>query len=371
MDTKTFDRVQLKAGDRGEFSAVISTFDVIDKDGDVTFPTAFTDGADLVVSSYGHGSWTGALPVGKGRIRVAGDEAVVDGQFFMNTQGGRDTFEAVKQLGGLGQWSYGFDVLDAEPGEKDGQQVRFLKRLDVHEASPVLVGAGVNTRTLATKNAKQEKTMDVVEYKAAIRPHTTAVVNRRWEGDAVVAAIPDDASVSDLRSIFAWWDGDPESKSNYKFPHHHGVDGSANVQALTARIAALNGARGGADIPESDRRAVWNHLAGHLRDADREPPELRSLDSSERKLHLHEEGIEAAAAVSDYIESAVRVAALRAEKGKTLSQINMEALEWVGEDLRRALKEHTNLMRRLRDTPREAVAEELVRFLATQRRSVA
>jgi len=30
------------------------------------------------------------------------------------------------------------------------------------------------------------------------------------------------------------------------------------------------------DIPDSDRRGVYNHLASHYRDFDREPPEFRS-----------------------------------------------------------------------------------------------
>jgi len=42
-------------------------------------------------------------------------------------------------------------VLDADRGTFDGQHVRFLKRLDVHEACPVMLGAGVDTMTEAIK----------------------------------------------------------------------------------------------------------------------------------------------------------------------------------------------------------------------------
>jgi hypothetical protein len=50
------------------------------------------------------------------------------------------------------EWSYGYDVLDGEPGTKDGESVRLLKSLKVHEVSPVILGAGVGTQTLATKS---------------------------------------------------------------------------------------------------------------------------------------------------------------------------------------------------------------------------
>ena len=367
MDTKRLSQVEIKDAGRGEVRAVFSTLNVKDSDGDVTESNAFDGNGEVPISAYGHASWQGALPVGKGTMREVGDEAVFDGQFFMDTTPGKDTFLTVKALAdaGLGEWSYGYDVLEWSKGEFNGDDVRFLKKLKVHEVSPVLVGAGVNTRTLSAKSASVGGGRDA-EFKAAIRPHKSSVTNRVWDGSAVVAAVPDAASVSELRSVYAWVDSsaDPESKSSYRFPHHHGIDGPANIRALVAGIAALNGARGGVAIPKGDRDAVYKHLAAHLRDADREPPELRSLDGG--PLALHEEAIGVLAGISEYLESAKRVAALRAQKGKSLSQINAEALEWVGEELDRLAIEHKALMRRLEDTPREATAEELVRFLATQ-----
>jgi hypothetical protein len=150
-----------------------------------------------------------------------------------------------------------------------------------------------------------------------------------------VSALPEDARPSDLRSVYAWVDpdGDPEAKSSYKFPHHHGVSGPANIRACLAGIAALNGGRGGADIPEADRKAVYNHLAAHLRDADREPPELRAAQGGAVKFN--DELIEGLAGVSALVDSATRVVALRAEKGKTLSRVNTEVLEWIADDLKR------------------------------------
>lgn len=357
MNTKSLN-LKLDDADKGEVSAVFATFNVIDKDGDVTIPGAFKEGAEVLISAYGHKSWEGALPVGKGVIHTNSREAIFKGKFFMDTQAGRDTFQVVKELGAKQEWSYGFDVVDSEMGEKDGQRARFLKTMDVHEVSPVMIGAGVNTRTLSVKSRK-----DSAVHKA-IRGHKAATTNRPWDESAMIDGIPADASVSDLRSVFAWVDGDPEAKSSYKFPHHHGVDGPANIRALLGGIAVLNGARGGVDLPEEERKAVYDHLAGHLRDADREPPELRPLAGGSQ-LSLNEEAFDVIGRIGAYLDSAKRVDALRAQKGKHLSQVNLEALEWVGEELDRLVSEHKAMTRRLHDTPREAVAEEYVRFLKT------
>ena len=46
---KTLSSVTVKAADKGEVSAVFSTFNVIDKDGDLTLPGAIKDGTEVVV----------------------------------------------------------------------------------------------------------------------------------------------------------------------------------------------------------------------------------------------------------------------------------------------------------------------------------
>ena len=151
MDIKSL-RVEVKDEAKGLVSAVFSTFDTVDSDRDVTKTGAFADGSEVIISAYGHESWKGRLPVGKGVIRASKSDALLDGQFFMETTAGRETFEVVKQLGPLGQWSYGYDAVKYSFGEHEGKRVRFLEELKVHEVSPVLVGAGVNTRTLSAKS---------------------------------------------------------------------------------------------------------------------------------------------------------------------------------------------------------------------------
>lgn len=141
--------------EKGEVEAVFSTFNVIDHDGDVTLPGAFEDGAKVGISAYGHNSWLGGLPVGRGVIRVEKERAVLEGQFFLSTETGKEHFETVKQMGELQEWSYGYDVLDTGNVEDLPEELqhayRVLVKLRVYEVSPVLVGAGIDTETLSIK----------------------------------------------------------------------------------------------------------------------------------------------------------------------------------------------------------------------------
>lgn len=125
----------------------------------------------------------------------------------------------------------------------------------------------------------------MIEFRKAIGVHHTDTVDRPWDGPANEARLKLDQDESYYRKAYAWQDpdGDPRTKAAYKFIHHEvdsdGNIGPANVRACIAGIAVLNGARGGADIPDTDRPGVYRHLAAHLRDADMEPPELKSARS--------------------------------------------------------------------------------------------
>jgi hypothetical protein len=178
MATKTFTRVEIKDEDKGEVTAVFATLGVIDSDGDVTVKGAFDNGAKVRISAYGHSSWNGTLPVGKGSIREVGDEAILDGRFFLDTPAGADTFKVVKELGadGLQEWSYGYDPVEYSFGEFEEQQVRFLNKLKVHEVSPVLLGAGIGTRLLTAKSG-----MKFGEHVEAVMADVDALTTRAAE----------------------------------------------------------------------------------------------------------------------------------------------------------------------------------------------
>lgn len=380
MDQKTI-RLEVKDADRGQVRAVVSTYNVIDKDGDVTLPGAFEEGATVPISAYGHKSWEGALPVGLATLKSGARAAVAEGQFFMDTTHGRDTFTTVKELAaqGLGEWSYGYDPVKYSFGEHEGQQVRFLEQVKVHEVSPVLLGAGVDTRTLSAKGGTigavgagttpSNSNVSVAvstgdpapapSYKHAIRPHGAALTDQRWDPAAMVAGLKGGANVEVLRCVFAYCKGDPTEPASYSYPHHHGPDGPANVRALVMGIAELN-SKGAAEMPEEDRVAVYEHLAGHLRDADLEPPALRAPGSAPKQI---DRVASLLAECSSVLAEVREVGSSRAGRGKSpLSTLTLKVLGWHRDDLA-ALDAAIGEMLA---TPQEEITREFARYLRAQ-----
>lgn len=154
-------RFKAETGDEGRVTAVVSTFNVVDTDGDVVRPTAFTDGQEVPMV-WAH-DW--ASPIGKGVIRVQPDRAIFEGEFFMDTQKGQEAFRTVKAMGALQEYSWGFRITDAELGEPpegmrgspwNGGKVQYINQAEVFEVSPVLVGANRQTGTLEIKGIEAE-----------------------------------------------------------------------------------------------------------------------------------------------------------------------------------------------------------------------
>ena len=148
----------------GQFEAVFATLNIVDAHGDVTIPGAFGE-QDVVISQYNHGSWNdgvAALPIGVGKIFERGEEAIVHGEFNLGTQAGAETYKAIRWLHEKGrkqQWSYALPEVESETSDFQGQRVRLLKKIRVPEVSPVLEGAGINTRLLAIKSKDESMTL--------------------------------------------------------------------------------------------------------------------------------------------------------------------------------------------------------------------
>jgi 2'-5' RNA ligase len=116
----------------------------------------------------------------------------------------------------------------------------------------------------------------------AVAVHHTGTTDDPWDGAAEQSKLASPMPVDRARAMYAWFDDSAVSDgeiaaANCSLPHHmvsdNGAPGVANINALAAAMAALNGARGGTSIPAADRQGVYDHLAVHYRDADIEPPD--------------------------------------------------------------------------------------------------
>lgn len=176
---KLFTPHEFKLSESGEVMVAFSRFNVIDSDKDVTFAGSMPAGKSVPISAYGHTSWDGALPTGKGAIREQGDFGILDGGFFMETDQGRNTYHTVKAMADLQEWSYGYNPLPPSgPGTFEGQRVRELRKLDVFEVSPVLKGAGVGTSTLAIKSGGPGSDAPYAEHLAWVLDEIDALAGR-------------------------------------------------------------------------------------------------------------------------------------------------------------------------------------------------
>lgn len=175
---KSFAPEGLTLSETGEVKVAFSRLNVIDHDGDVTYPGALPAGKAVAMSDFNHSSWDGALPVGKGVIGEADGLGILDGSFFMGTDQGRNAYHTVKAMADLQEWSYGYSVLAGGPEMFEGKSVRALRKLDVFEVSPVLLGAGVGTSTLAIKSGGPGPGMPYAEHLAWVMGEVEALTDR-------------------------------------------------------------------------------------------------------------------------------------------------------------------------------------------------
>lgn len=151
----------------GSFLAVFSTFDVVDKGGDIVRRAAFADLDGVEVPLIWAHDWSD-LAIGRGHIRVQPKQAVFEGAFHLQSERSREAYATVKAMVGLQEFSYGFDIAPdgAEAAPENSGAFRVITKISrVYEVSPVLVGMGEDTRVLAIKDAASA----LIEAKAGRR----------------------------------------------------------------------------------------------------------------------------------------------------------------------------------------------------------
>lgn len=190
----------------------------------------------------------------------------VKGQLNLETTRGREAYALLKQ-GALKGLSIGYDsVKEAWEGTK-----RILKEIRLWEWS--LVTFPMNPL------AQVEAVKAVVPYQDL----PLADEGRSWDADAAKARVanwaggPEKENIdwSKYRKAFLWYDAEnAENFGAYKLPIADVINGQlmAVPRAIYAAAAAIQGARGGVNIPDSDIPAVKRHLERYYKKLDREPP---------------------------------------------------------------------------------------------------
>src|SRR6056300_359290 len=282
-ESKNID-IELK-DDSGQVEAVFSIFNSLDSDGDVVMPGAVKSGFknNQVPMVWSH-KWD--MPIGKGTIAQDDDKAVFKGEFFMDTESGKEAYNLVKNMGDMQQWSFGYKVNDSDFGKAkdkggDDTNARYLKDLTVYEVSPVLVGANQDTYTLAIKSNTEL-----------------------------------------LKEITNEKNGEEEVE----------VSSSCDCNC---------GSKGYGD-DEQEKKSCKYHEGGSCMKMEEDKKEMKSeedLEISEGSKPFSDEVKDVLAALDDLVARAKAIALLRGEDGRKLGVKATEALRAVADDLQDAWTE--------------------------------
>lgn len=157
MKTETKSLLVEKMDDAGHGLARLATLSAVDHDGDTYAGGAFgwkENSEQWVPILPAHDR--SAMPLGKARVYEDGSTAFAELHLNLETAAGKDWQAHLKFDLATGrpaqEWSYGFGVVDAAYEQRGDDRVRILRKLDVHEVSPVVRGAGAGTGTLSMKS---------------------------------------------------------------------------------------------------------------------------------------------------------------------------------------------------------------------------
>jgi hypothetical protein len=117
---------------------------------------------------------------------------------------------------------------------------------------------------------RKDKNKMETEEKVVIpfRDWGLAAENVAWNGPSEVRK----SDIETLRKISTWFKSPGDTKDDFKLPHHRSNDLKLVLRGLQAAGAAVQGARGGVNIPSSDMPGVRAHLGRHFRQFNRTPP---------------------------------------------------------------------------------------------------
>lgn len=197
-------------------------------------------------------------------------------QINLDTQLGREKFSLIRQ-GAIKGMSIGFETIK-EAWEKD---IRRLKEIRLWEIS--LVTFPMNPLAQVT-NIKA-----VVPYQDL----PLADEDREWDASEARKRLADwaEEDIDKYRKGFLWHDEEnADNLTAYKLPIADVIDGRlyAVPRAIIAAAAAIQGARGGVDIPASDVPGVKNHIEKYYKKMDMTPPWKSTLFIPEPSLDTQE-----------------------------------------------------------------------------------
>lgn len=266
MDRKGFKFSLKQIDEQGIFEGYAAVFGNEDLVGDIIEPGAFAKTLQenpKIPILWQHNP---SEPIGVTLAAVEDGKGLrVQGQLNLETTRGREAYALLKQ-GALKGLSIGYDTIK----EAWDGTVRRLKEIRLWEWSLVTFPAN--------PMAQVEGIKSVIPYQDL----PLADEGRAWDGNAAVNRVrewaggdKDNIDWNKYRKAFLWYDSEnAENFGAYKLPIADVIDGrlTAVPRGIMAAAAAIQGARGGVNIPDSDIPAIKRHLERYYAKMGKEPP---------------------------------------------------------------------------------------------------
>lgn len=169
MKHKSFQLHSFKSLDdaKGIFEAIVAVFNNVDRIGDKIIPGAFKDslanweakGRPIPVI-FSH-QWEN-LDAHIGQVLEAKEQdegLYVKAQLDMDEPFAQRVWKKMK-AGTLAEFSFAYDAVDEAQSKVDGEYVNELRKLDLLEVGPCLVGMNPDTQLLGVKEGRRNATKD-------------------------------------------------------------------------------------------------------------------------------------------------------------------------------------------------------------------
>lgn len=181
------------------------------------------------------------------------------GLYIKATFASTDDAQAIRtkvQEGHLDRFSIGYAVFKDRYERVGDRVVRYIDELALYEVSVVPLPMNENAAVTGVKTVVPYQDLPLADH------------SRKWDTKAAEGRVRSWADAEDgpnakYREAFLWYDGDNADKFGaYKLQIADVVDGklTAVPRGIFAAAAAIQGARGGVDIPESDVPGVKRNI---------------------------------------------------------------------------------------------------------------
>lgn len=338
--------------DIGIVEGLASTFGNVDHMGDVIDQGAFKESIEDILNRKGHipmlwqHDWRSVIGKFRANAMFETEEGLfVRGEINLNTQHGRDT-HALLKAGDISDFSIGFRTRESHIN--DDTSTNHLEKVDLMEISIVTFPANDRAIVTAVKTVVPFQDLPILRNRDG-EPNT----RREWDSVKAIERVREftgsqDEPSSSYKNAFLWFDGsNADNFTAYKLPIADIVGNEMVVipRGVFAAAGALQGARGGVNIPDDQRPAVIVNVERYYDKMDLESPFTKGLGPNELgrmtpkmiKSYLRDNGFSVAGAeyLSDMANKGIK--SLRDSGNNSPSDSDNSSLKGLLDDLKQKI----------------------------------